>query len=160
LSITIPIRGTRTERTGRRAFTTEMLSLIERVPGTIAASWGESTPLTGGSGSVSFSRSDRPLPKPFDRGNSIGIGAVGPGYFAASGPPLIRGRAFTLQDYDHPQTVAILNEAAARTYFPGEDAIGHQVDGVGGRPWKTVVGIVADSKNRGLNQPPAPQLFL
>ena len=73
---------------------------------------------------------------------------------------LVRGRAFVESDYDHPQTLAIVNEALARHYFLGEDPIGHQIDGRQKGGWKTVIGVVADSKNQGLNQPPAPQMFL
>jgi ABC-type antimicrobial peptide transport system permease subunit len=73
---------------------------------------------------------------------------------------LVRGRAFADADYDHPQTLAIINEALARRYFPGEDPIGHQVDGHQNGGWKMVIGVVADSKNQGLNQPPAAQMFL
>jgi ABC-type antimicrobial peptide transport system permease subunit len=56
--------------------------------------------------------------------------------------------------------LAIINEALARRYFPGEDPIGHQIDGRKSGGWKTVVGVVTDSKNQGLNQPPAPQMFI
>jgi predicted lysophospholipase L1 biosynthesis ABC-type transport system permease subunit len=73
---------------------------------------------------------------------------------------LVRGRAFAEADYDHPQTVVVINEALARRYFPGEDPIGHQIDGRRNGGWKTVVGVVTDSKNQGLNQAPAPQMFI
>jgi ABC-type antimicrobial peptide transport system permease subunit len=72
---------------------------------------------------------------------------------------LLRGRAFTDGDYDHPRTVAIVNEALARRYFPGEDPLGHQIAGGRNGGWKTVIGVAADSKNQGLNQAPAPQMF-
>ena len=85
---------------------------------------------------------------------------MGPDYFRASGTRLVRGRAFVETDYDHPQTVALINEALARRFFPGEDPIGHQIDKQRDGGWKTVIGVVADSKNQGLNQPPAPQMFL
>jgi putative ABC transport system permease protein len=68
--------------------------------------------------------------------------------------------AFAEPDYDHPRTLAIVNEALARQYFPGEDPIGHQIDGRQNGGWKTIIGVAADSKNQGLNQPPAPQMFL
>jgi hypothetical protein len=109
---------------------------------------------------TTFTRSDRPLPKPWDRGDTVAGCAVGPEYFQASGMRLVRGRVFAEADYDHPQTLAIVNEALARRYFSGEDPIGHRIDGRQNGGWKTVIGVVADSKNQGLNQPPAPQMFL
>jgi len=158
--ISAPIRGTKMANAGREALTAEMLADIRRLPGTIAAAWAECTPLTGGSSSTLFTHSDRPLPRPWDRGKTIAGCAVGPDYFEAAGVRLLRGRAFTAPDFDHPQTLAILNETAVRVYFPGEDPIGRQIGGGRAGGWKTVVGVVADSKNQGLNQPPAPQMFL
>ena len=160
ISVSIPVRDGKMDPAKRKAMTQEMLAQIQRVPGTMAASWGECTPLTGGSSGTTFTRSDRPLPKPWDRGDTVAGCAVGPEYFQVSGMPLVRGRAFVEADYDHPQTLAVINEALARRYFPGEDPIGHQIDGRKNGGWKTVVGVVADSKNHGLNQPTAPQMFL
>ena len=160
VSVSIPLRGAKLDRITRKARTEEMLAHIRSVPGTTAASWGECTPLTGGPMSTSFTRSDRPLPKPWDRGDTVSGCEVGPEYFQASGMLLVRGRAFTETDYDHPQSAAIINEALARRYFPGENPIGHQIGGGRESSWKTVVGVAADSKNHGLNQPAAPQMFL
>ena len=160
ISVSIPVRDGKMDPARRKAMTQEMLAQIQRVPGTMAASWGECTPLTGGSTGTTFTRSDRPLPKPWDRGDTVAGCGVGPEYFQASGMPLVRGRAFAEADYDHPQTLAVINEALARRYFPGEDPIGYQIDGRKNGGWKTVVGVVTDSKNHGLNQPTAPQMFL
>ena len=159
ISVSIPLPATNA-RANRKALTGEMLAGIQRIPGVTSASWAECTPLTGGSESALFTRSDRPLPEPWHRGDTVAGCAVGPEYFQASGMRLVRGRAFAEADYDHPQTLAIVNEALARHYFPGEDPIGHQIDGRKNGGWKTIIGVVADSKNQGLNQPAAPQMFL
>jgi predicted permease len=160
MSISIPLRGSKVEKANRRALTEEMLTYLRSLPGTLAASWAECTPLTGGPTGTMFTRFDRPLPKPWDRGDTIAGCAVGPGYAEASGAHLVRGRDFSSADYDHPQTLAIVNEALAWRYFPGEDPIGHQIGGGPNGTWKTVIGVAADSKNQGLNQPPVPQMFL
>jgi putative ABC transport system permease protein len=159
ITVSIPLRQPLSQKAKRKVLTEEMLVHIRRIPGVIAASWSECTPLTGGSTGTTFTRSDRPLPKPWDRGDTVAGCAAGPEYFQASGMLLVRWRAFTEADYDHPQTLAIVNEALARRYFPGEDPIGREIDGRRSGGWKTVVGVVADSKNQGLNQPPAPQMF-
>ena len=160
LSVTIPLREGKVNQ--RPALTEELLAEIRRLPGTEEASWGECTPLTGGPGATMFSRSDRPLPKAFqfDPDEALSICAVGPDYFKAAATRLLRGRYFSPSDYDHPSSLAIVNETLARQYFPGEDPIGHQIGGRARGGWKTVVGVVADSKNRGLNQPVRPQMFL
>jgi predicted permease len=160
VSVAVPLQRTKLEKANRKELIEQMLAQIRRIPGTTAASWSECTPLTGGSLSSTFSRSDRPLPKPWDRGDTVAGCAVGPEYFQASGTALVRGRAFAESDYDHPQTLAIINEALARRFFPGEDPMGHQIDGRSNGGWKIVVGVAADSKNQGLSQPAAPQMFL
>jgi predicted permease len=159
MRVTVPLRDKYAASANRKALTDEMLAGIRRIPGTGAASWSECTPLTGGSTGTNFSRSDRPLPKPWDRGDTVAGCAIGPEYFSASGMRLLRGRAFTEADYDHPRTVAIVNEALARRYFPGEDPLGHQIAGGRNGGWKTIIGVAEDSKNQGLNQAPAPQMF-
>jgi putative ABC transport system permease protein len=159
VSVSIPLSDA-TAKANRQALTEEMLARIRGIPGVINASWGECTPLTAGPMGATFTRSDRPLPKPWDRGDTVAGCAVGPEYFRASGIRLMRGRAFGETDYDHPQTLAIINEALARQHFPGEDPIGHQIDGGQHGGWKTIIGVAVDSKNQGLNQPSAPQMFL
>ncbi len=160
MSVSIPLQDTNRTRANRKALTEEMLSSIRRIPGATAVSWGECTPLTGGSMTTILSRSDRPLPKPWEGGDTVDGCAVGPEYFQASGMRVARGRVFAEADYDRPQTLAIVNEALAHRYFPGEDAIGRQIDGRQNGGWKTVIGVVADSKNQGLSEPPGPQMFL
>ncbi|HWB86786.1 MAG TPA: ABC transporter permease, partial [Bryobacteraceae bacterium] len=160
MTVSIPLRNAHVAQTERKALTQEILASIRRIPGTTAAAWGECTPLTGGPVGATFTRSDRPLPKSWDRGKTIDGCAVGPEYFQAAGMRLVRGRAFAEADYDYPQTLAIINETLAQHYFPGEDPIGHQIDGHQNGGWKTVIGVAADSKNQGLTQPAAPQMFL
>jgi predicted permease len=160
ISVSIPLRGPLLAPANRRAFTLEMLAHIRSVPGTLAATWSECTPLTGGSTGTTFNRSDRPLPEPWHRGDTVGGCAVGPDYFQASGTRLARGRTFAESDYDHPGTLVVINDALARRYFPGENPIGHQIDRNGSGVWKTVIGVAADTKNQGLNQPPAPQMYV
>jgi predicted permease len=81
-------------------------------------------------------------------------------YFATLGTKLLRGRDFT--DGDHPNTpwVLIVNEAFARTFWPGEDPLGKRVTfqfykGDGEQP-REVIGVAADSRQfRGeKNAPP------
>jgi len=72
-----------------------------------------------------------------------------PGYFAAVGQPLLRGRDFTEVDRAGTPMVAIVSESYARRFWPGQDAIGKRVKWGrldGPRPWLTVVGVVGDTK--------------
>ncbi len=86
-----------------------------------------------------------------------------PGYFAALGIPLVRGRLFTDGDgWDAPGAV-IINEAMARRYWPdGEDPIGRRVrlHARGKKQeWSTIVGIVGDVHGFGLDKPARAEMY-
>ncbi|HEX6315308.1 MAG TPA: ABC transporter permease [Gemmatimonadaceae bacterium] len=88
--------------------------------------------------------------------------AATPGYFAAMGIPLKRGRAFEASDDGRAAPVAVINEEAARQYWPGIDPIGRRV-GFGGPAaptWRTIVGIIGDVRQLGLDQPALPEVFV
>lgn len=158
LTISLPLRGTKFWNHSK-ALTEDLLPYLRRVPGTEAAAISECTPLTGGSSWGTFTRSDRPLPEPGHGGN-IHVCNTGPDYLKAAGIPLIRGRSFTEQDFRHPGTLAVVNQAAVRAYLADGDPIGKRIGGGRWGTWKTVIGIAADTKNDGLNHPAAPQMFV
>jgi hypothetical protein len=72
---------------------------------------------------------------------------VSANYFATMEIPLKRGRLFTDRE---PEPVVVINETAARRYWPGEDPIGRKVNVRNLKdPWATIVGIVGDVQMRG-----------
>lgn len=158
LSISIPLKGTKLETGNRDALVSELLDFTRHIPGVEDAAQSECTPLTAGFETQTFSRSDRPLPEAFHVGDSIHVCGTGAEYAAAAGLRVLRGRFFSEGDFAHPNTLVVINETAARTFFPGENAIGKQVMGAAGQ-WRTVIGIVSDFKNMGLDAPAAPQAF-
>jgi putative ABC transport system permease protein len=85
---------------------------------------------------------------------------TGAGYARAAGIRVVRGRFFTEDDFLQSNTLAVINEAAARAYLPGEDPIGKQIIGGPQRQWKTIVGVVSDTKKSGLDALPEPQAFV
>lgn len=159
VTISIPLRGTKFWNRSK-ALTDDLLPYLRRIPGTEAAAISECTPLTGGSSLQTFTRSDRPLPEPWHRGDNIRVCNTGPDYLKAAGTPLVRGRFFTKQDFRHPETLAVINQAAVRAYLADGDPIGKRIGGGRWGTWKTVIGIAADTKNDGLNHPAAPQMFV
>ena len=92
---------------------------------------------------------------------SVSIQRVTPGYFSALQMPLVRGRLF--EDRDRPDTPmpALVNETAARKFFPGEDPIGKRltVDMTSYFPRVTIVGVVGDSKLNGMDREVYPEVF-
>jgi putative ABC transport system permease protein len=77
------------------------------------------------------------------------------------GTPLLRGREFQETDTAGSTPVAIINRAMASKYWPNEDPIGKQV-GLGSLrfPAMTIVGMVADVKDRSLRQQPGPEIYI
>ena len=64
-------------------------------------------------------------------------------FFDAMRIPILRGRGFTIADREDTEPVAIVTQAMAEKYFPGEDAIGRRIK-LGDGPWVTVVGVSGD----------------
>jgi putative ABC transport system permease protein len=92
---------------------------------------------------------------------------AGPEYFRAAGIPLVKGREFTTTDLRGSGLVVILNKTLADKLFPGRDPIGQRVAwtgdvlrfiGVSG-DWRTVVGVVGDTKDGGQDAEPSGVVF-
>jgi putative ABC transport system permease protein len=81
---------------------------------------------------------------------------VSPGYFAAMGIRLLRGRDFTPRDDDRAPAVAIVSESVAKRYWPNEDPVGKRIsmaDDPKPGDWLTVVGVVNDIVQQGVTRP-------
>ena len=81
-----------------------------------------------------------------------------PGYFAAMGMPILKGRTFESTDTESSLPVAIVDETLARRYSPDGDLVGRRIR-IGGGPWMTIVGVVPNVKNRKLDEDPWPYLY-
>ena len=86
-----------------------------------------------------------------------------PGYFRTMGVPLLAGRAFTDADVWRGDPVAIVNEAMARQYFPGQDPVGQRIttDRVPDSTsvWRTIVGVVGDERQSAIAFPARIELI-
>jgi len=147
-----------------RGFTGALIERLERLPGVEAAGATFSgMPFGGNVDVLTFSVAGRP-PAPVDKEEAIRIATATPGYFKALGLRVVRGRPFMPQDRAGAPQVVVINEAAVRKHFPGENPLGHRielgwtVDGVhrGGE----IVGVVADFKQDALENEIEPELFL
>jgi predicted permease len=131
--------------------------LVERaraLPGVAAASTAAVVPLGGGGLGLGELRVPGTTPGEGD-GYRGDWNVVEPGYFAAMKTALVAGRDFTPADADGSLPVIILNEAAARRFFPGQDALGrvleHRASPSEARRL-TVVGVARDGKYRSLGE--------
>lgn len=90
------------------------------------------------------------------------------GYFATLGRPLVLGRLLTASEVDSARQVAVVNQTLARKFFAGEDPIGQKIkfkrmDDFPDKPKDTyfdIIGVVADAKNRGLQEDVMPEAFI
>jgi predicted permease len=85
------------------------------------------------------------------------------GYFQALGIPLIRGRIFDERDGANAPHVAVISEALARDRWPNQDPIGHTIEFGnmdGDLRLLTIVGIVGDTHEYGLDAPPRPTVYV
>jgi predicted permease len=86
--------------------------------------------------------------------------SVSPRFFETTGARLVEGRFLNDSDGADAPRVLVVNQTLARIYWPGESAIGHRMQPGGPSPqWYTIVGVVADIKNGGLDKSTGTELF-
>jgi len=98
-----------------------------------------------------------------ERLGTADFGVATDGYFQALGIPLLRGRMFDEHDGPDSPHVAVISESLARDRWPGQDPIGHTVEFGnmdGDLRLLTIVGIVGDVRDYGLDAPPRPTLYV
>ncbi|MGH9541726.1 MAG: ABC transporter permease [Terriglobales bacterium] len=144
-SIELPPGGYATPQQ-RALFYRSLLDRLRAQPGIHAAALADPVPFSGYDPTASFEIAGRPLPAgmPAPHGR---VRRVSPDYFAAMGIPLRAGRWFTPQDTLASQPVAVIDEALARQYWPGQNPLGQRL--VNGPP-AVIVGVVGFAKQTGL----------
>jgi predicted permease len=134
----------------------EILDRVAQIPGVEHASL-----ISGGmplGGSMSTTTMTVPGRKPVNDREGISIRRVSTGYHRAIGIPLRQGRLFEASDRKGSPNVIIINEAAARTYFPGEDPVGRTVTLSNAE--RTIVGVVGDIHQTSLETEPIPEVYV
>ncbi|HUF13000.1 MAG TPA: ABC transporter permease, partial [Longimicrobiales bacterium] len=121
-------------------------------------------PLQGQTIVSSFTRTDQPPPEPGRDLFSL-IRYADEDYFTTMRIPLLAGRGIEAGDRYGNVPVVLISEAAASQFFPNEDPIGKQLDfglSVGYREEqpRTIVGIVADVRSRGITADPVPEMYI
>ncbi len=86
-----------------------------------------------------------------------------PSYFATMGIALRAGRLFDARDASLRAPVALINQRAARTFWPGTDPVGKRIKlgaDTDRKPWIAIAGVVADVRHFGLDAEPRPEVYL
>jgi predicted permease len=96
-----------------------------------------------------------------DEDNNASWDRVSPGYLETMGQPILRGRSISEQDTATTRGVAVVNEAFAKRFFAGEDAVGKHFGLDMPEYSKTfeIVGIVRDAKYQDPSRPARPMMF-
>jgi putative ABC transport system permease protein len=146
----------------RNQYFQQVLQRIEHLPGVVAAGYSTSIPLMWKGGTSGFYPEGLKAPVPgmaYDANHR----QVTAHYLKAMNIPLRQGRYFESSDNAQSLPVAIINETMARQYWPGENALGRRFK-IGdpdepGKQWKEIVGIVADIRQMGIDEPVKAEMY-
>lgn len=144
----------------RAAFLDAVLERLRALPGVESAGSTTNLPLAGGSMVFAFVMDGQP--QGHGQTASANFRAVSPRYHSLMRIPLRRGRYLDDRDRPGSSDVAVINEAMARQFWPGEDPIGRRIRiARQGEPaWREIVGIVGNIRHGGLHQEPSPEMYV
>ncbi|HYT64854.1 MAG TPA: ABC transporter permease [Vicinamibacterales bacterium] len=184
LTASVNLAGARYQKHEQIAlFVRELIDQVAMLPGVEAAAASTGIPLGRTGWGKFFNIDGRPVPSSLAQVPTVEYRQVTPAYFQALGATVSRGRAFTPDDDAQRPRVAIVNETLATRFWPNEDPIGSRVsaappesliaDEIAGAiaagqlpadfqgvPRLTIVGIVRDVRERGLDREVAPTLYV
>jgi len=146
----------------RNAFYQNVLQRVEATPGVVSAGYSTSVPLAWKGGTSGFFPEGLKEPLAglaYDANHR----QVSENYLQTMSIPLRRGRYFGAQDNEHAMPVVIINETMARTYWPNVDALGRRFklgDPADNTPWMTIVGIVGDVRQMGIDVPVKAEMYM
>jgi predicted permease len=143
-----------------REFYRELDARLKALPGVVTVSQAFSVPLGYiGAGDL-FYAEDHPL-EAGKQPPRVSYNFVTESYFENLRIPIHRGRGFTESDDGESPQVAVINQTMAKTFWPGEDALGKRFSRKGqGGPFITVIGIAQDGKYRSVLEEPEPFYYV
>jgi predicted permease len=150
---------------GKRAelnqFFHQMLNRVDGLPGVESAAISVLVPLNSSMGAMSggVRLEGRPV-NPGELLPQVDFELASPDYFRVLGVPVLSGRPFSDDDMEKAPAVAIVNARMAKHYWPTENPIGHHVSVDNGKTWITVVGVVSDVHQYGLDKDSREGLYL
>jgi predicted permease len=166
LKLDVPMDGTGRSSDQQLALYEQMRDAIVALPGVREVALGSIAPLTPTEFRLDVKAENRPLQPGEPTPNAV-YRTASPEYFRAAGIPLLAGREFTSTDRSGSGMVVILNKTLATRLFGDRDPIGQRVAWTGdvlrfipvSGDWRTVVGVVGDTREDGLDQEPPPILY-
>jgi predicted permease len=141
-----------------------VLERVRALPGVASAGYVNLPPLVFKGGRAYVSIEGEPPPSQADFSRYIVADRVaGEGYLETLGVPLLSGRHFDSRDGSAAAPTVVINDTMAKRFWRDRDPIGQRIK-IGGpqadNPWLTVVGVVGDVHQMGLDVAPEPEFFL
>jgi putative ABC transport system permease protein len=161
-------------KAGEAAFFLNLMDRLKQIPGVRQVGAASALPMDGGLPDGMFllmTQEEVPktpddfgaLLKQKERIGEADFCVATDGYFQVLGIPLIRGRIFDRRDGANAPHVAVISESLARDRWPKQDPIGHTIEFGnmdGDLRLLTIVGIVGDTHENGLELPPRPTVYV
>jgi predicted permease len=155
-------------------FFASLIDRLKRIPGVRSVGAASALPMTGGLPDGMFllmTQNEAPktmdafkaLPRQKERIGNADFCVATDGYFQALAIPLVRGRMFDERDGADAPHVAVISESLAHDRWPRQDPIGHAIEFGnmdGDVRLLTIVGIVGDTHEYGLDEPPRPTVYV
>lgn len=164
--LVIPMSANPSKYPNADAFRNLSLNLLDKVkgePGVLSAAMASTYPLNPrGITFGPFNRNMRIEGREAAEGELPPRGdyrVVSPDYFATIRLPLMRGRLFTEMDHQDSEQVAVINQSTAQHLWRDEDPIGRRISFDNGSTWITVVGIVGDVRQYGLDRAATDEVY-
>ncbi len=140
-------------------FYRRVLDEVRALPGVDGAGYASYAPLTTAGGRSVVFLDGRPRPEPAEiLRNLATTRSASPGYFETLGVPLLSGRFIDERDARAAARNVLVNEALALKYWPDGNAVGQRIS-IGGGEMMTVIGVVGDVREVGLDAPVEPGVF-
>jgi putative ABC transport system permease protein len=158
LAIQLSLPAARYNESALRTFYPQILERLGHLPDVKSVGFVYSLPVLGSRWTSGYLVRDQP-PPPLASRPSSSFNQANADYFRTMQIPLLDGRSFTDQDRRDTPPVAIVTRAFAKRHWPDGGAVGKQVNQGGGGTWRTVVGVVGDMKQNGLNEDYGAEVF-
>jgi putative ABC transport system permease protein len=165
-------------RLDRERYYDELLGAVRGMPGVHSAAFVADLPLNGDSDGLGFHIAGRPDPAP-GRSFTAGFNVATPDYFRTMGIPIVAGRDFAEMDRQGASGVIVINETAARRFWPNQSPLGQRIvlprekalsggdvdherrsDAEAETDTLTIVGVSGDVRHESLAVPPRAEVFL
>lgn len=147
----------------RTRFYDGVLERVRALPGVTRAAYVNYPPLTMRGGRALVTVEGQPAPPPDDFPRYIASDrVVSAGYFATLDVPVLHGREFEARDTADAPLAAVVNAKFARQRFSNQDPIGHRIkigNPTGPNPWWTIVGVVGDIRQMGIDVSPEAEIY-